>query len=83
MLSEICQIQKKDIWSYLYVKSKKVEYLETEVELWPGEFHEQRSLAGCSPWGPKELNMTEQLSLFQAWGGGRNGDMLVKGYKVM
>ena len=29
----------------------------------PGEFHEQRSLAGCSPWGCKESGMTEQLSL--------------------
>ena len=25
----------------------------------PGEFHEQRSLAGYSPWGLKELDMTE------------------------
>ena len=24
--------------------------------------HGQRSLAGCSPWGPKELDMTERLS---------------------
>ena len=29
----------------------------------PGEFHEQRSLAGYSPWGCKESGMTEQLSL--------------------
>ena len=28
----------------------------------PGEFHGQRSLVGYSPWGRKELNMTEQLS---------------------
>ena len=28
----------------------------------PGEFHEQRSLAGYSPWGCKELDMTEWLS---------------------
>ena len=27
----------------------------------PGEFHEQRNLAGYSPWGPKELDMAEQL----------------------
>ena len=26
----------------------------------PGEFHEQRSLAGYSPWGCKDLDMTEQ-----------------------
>ena len=24
-----------------------------------GKFHGQRSLAGCSPWGHKELDMTE------------------------
>ena len=27
-----------------------------------GEFHGQRSLAGYSPWGPKESATTEQLS---------------------
>ena len=29
----------------------------------PEEFHEQRSLVGCSPWSHKELAMTESLSL--------------------
>jgi len=29
----------------------------------PGEFHGQRSLVGYSPWGRKELDMTEQLSM--------------------
>ena len=28
----------------------------------PGEYHGQRSLAGCSPWGLKESGVTEQLS---------------------
>ena len=28
----------------------------------PGEFHGQRSLAGYSPWGHKELDMTERLT---------------------
>ena len=28
----------------------------------PGESHGQRSLVGYSPWGLKELNMTEQLT---------------------
>ena len=28
----------------------------------PGKSHWQRSLAGCSPWGHKELDMTEQLN---------------------
>ena len=27
----------------------------------PGEFHGQRSVAGYSPWGCKESDMTEQL----------------------
>ena len=27
----------------------------------PGEFHGQRSLVGCSPWGRKELNTTEHV----------------------
>ena len=38
------------------------EWLPTPVFL-PGESHEQRSLAGYSPWGHKESDTTEQLSL--------------------
>ena len=30
---------------------------------WPGKFHGQRKLAGYSPWGHKESDTTEQLSL--------------------
>ena len=29
---------------------------------WPGEFHGEKSPSGYSPWGCKELDMTEQLS---------------------
>ena len=29
----------------------------------PGKFHGQRSLVGYSPWGPKESDMTEGLSM--------------------
>ena len=29
---------------------------------WPGESHGQRSLAGYSPWGFKESDMTEKLT---------------------
>ena len=29
--------------------------------LLPGKSHERRSLVGCSPWGRKELYMTERL----------------------
>ena len=38
------------------------EWLQTPVFL-PGEFHGQRSLAGYSPWGHKELDTTEWLTL--------------------
>ena len=38
------------------------EGLPTPV-FWPREFHGQRSLEGYSPWGLKEWDMTEQLSL--------------------
>ena len=37
------------------------EWLPTPVFL-PGEFHRQKSLAGYSPWGGQESDMTEQLS---------------------
>ena len=42
------------------------EWLHTPVFL-PGKFHGQRSLEGYSPWGRKESDTTEQLtlSLFQ------------------
>ena len=38
------------------------EWLPTPVFL-PGDFHGQRSLAGCSPWGGKELDVTERLTV--------------------
>ena len=38
------------------------ERLPTPV-FWPREFHGQRSLAACSPWGRKELAMIKRLSL--------------------
>ena len=37
------------------------EELPTSVFL-PREFHEQRSLVGCSTWGHRESDMTEQLT---------------------
>ena len=37
-------------------------WLPTPVFL-PREVHEQRSLVGCSPWGCKELDTAEQLTL--------------------
>ena len=43
----------KDLWS-----SKR----QPTLVLLPGESHGQKSLAGSSAWGCKELDMTEQLS---------------------
>ena len=37
----------------------------THSSILPGEFHGQRSLIGSRPWGHKELDMTEQLSIVQ------------------
>ena len=37
------------------------EWLSTSVFL-SREFHGQRSLEGCTPWGNKELDVTEQLN---------------------
>ena len=34
--------------------------------IWPGVFHGQRSLVGYSPWGRKELDTAEQLTLIFA-----------------
>ena len=41
-------------------------WLSTPVFL-PGESHGQRSLAGYSPWGHKELDVTEQLFHFNIY----------------
>ena len=41
-------------------KNKRRECLPTPVL--PGEFHGQRSLVGCSPWGHKESDTSEQLT---------------------
>ena len=38
------------------------EWLPTPISL-PGEFHGMGSLAGYTPWGHKELDMTKQLTL--------------------
>jgi len=45
--------------SVKYLREKK--WQPTPLFL-PGEFHGQRSLAGYSPWGHKELDMTERLT---------------------
>ena len=42
------------------------EWLPTLLFL-PGEFHGQRSLADYNPWGQKESDTTEQLTLFHIY----------------
>ena len=37
--------------------------MATHSSVLPGESHGQRSLVGYSPWGPRELDMTEGLSM--------------------
>ena len=64
--------QKWPVWRYLgpillllqYTDSqdfpRRRQWHPTPVRL-PGKSHGQRSLVGCSPWGRKELDMTERL----------------------
>ena len=40
-----------------------MEKVATHSVFWPGEFHGQKSLAGHSLWGLKELDKTEWLTL--------------------
>ena len=47
---------------------RRRKWLPTLVFL-PGESHGQRSLAGYSPWGYKESDKTEQLTLQPLLGG--------------
>ena len=46
------------------------EGIATHSSILPGESHGQRGLEGYSPWGHKELNMTERLS-------NNNGDSIL------
>ena len=46
---------------------------------WSGEFHGQRSLAGYSPSGCKEVDMTERLSLSYAYQCGKITKTLLSG----
>ena len=48
-----------DLWVGKILWRRK--WLPIQVFL-PGKFHRQRSLAGYSPWGCKELDMTERLT---------------------
>ena len=58
--------QKTWVWFLDWEDPLKREGLPIPVFL-PGEFHEQRSLAGYSPWTSKELDTTEQLTHYSTW----------------
>jgi len=61
------------------VQSSALTWQPTPVCL-PGQFHGQRSLAGYSPWGRKESDMTKHSRAFQrlAWGGFINWKVYLK-----
>ena len=72
----------KQLSTTFIVKKKRIHLPVQETWAWywrrkwrpspvflPGEFHEQRGLLGYSPWGPKELAMTEATNSFPLlWG---------------
>ena len=47
-------------FSTFILKVQRRQWQHTPVLL-PGNSHGRRSLVGCSPWGPEELDTTEQL----------------------
>ena len=52
-----------DMGSILGLARSQKRRLQPTLVLLPGEFHGQRSLAGYRPWGHKESDMTEWLTL--------------------
>ena len=62
MVKNLPAMQEAQVWSLVRKILWRREWLPTPVFL-PGEFHGQRSLAGYSPWGCKELDMAERLTL--------------------
>ena len=54
--------QEMQIWPLGWEDPLEEAWPPTPVFL-PRESHGQRSLAGCSPWGPKESDRTKQLSM--------------------
>ena len=62
MVNDLPAVQEIGFKSWIGKIPWRKEWLPTPVFL-PGEFHGQRSLAGYSPWGCKQSDTTEQLSL--------------------
>ena len=57
------ETQETQVWSRVRKIPWRRKWQPTPVFL-PGESHGQRSLAGYSPWGHKELDMTEWISTY-------------------
>ena len=67
--------------SWVRKTSQRREWQPTQVFL-PGESHGQRSLAVYSPWGHKELDMIERLTLLRTTTIGYNAQQRWKDYKI-
>ena len=55
-------MQEARVWSFGWEDPLKKE-VATHSRIVAGEFYGQRSPAGCSPWGLKELDMSERLTI--------------------
>ena len=53
----------RETWVLFLGQEDPLEKRMTTPVFLPGEFHEQKSMAGYSSWGGKEMDMTEQLTL--------------------
>ena len=56
-----CDTCRHYLVNYQFQKRRKRKQWHPTPVLLPGKSHGQRSLVGCSPWGHKEMDMTEQL----------------------
>ena len=54
------QCRRPGFYSWLGMIPWRRDWLPTALFV-PGKFHGQKGLAGCSPWGCKEMDTTEQL----------------------
>ena len=52
----------RETWVLFLGQEDPLEKRMTTPVFLPGEFHEQKSMAGYSSWGGKELDMTEGLN---------------------
>ena len=62
MVMNLPAVQSTRVWSLSWEDHWRKEWQPSPIFL-PGEFHGQRSLVGYRPWGCKELDTTEWLTL--------------------